>query len=55
MGLVPALALSANPDLPFIAPGRRSRAVVVLPLAIAAGSWPLATRSTFSVRRMAIA
>ena len=41
------LAPSANPDLPFTAPWTQiALTVVVLPLAIAAGSWLLATRST---------
>jgi hypothetical protein len=56
MGLVPALALSANPDLPFAAPWMQiALTVVVLPVVIAAGSLLPTMRSTLSARRMATA
>lgn len=55
MGMIPALGLSANPDLPFNAPWLQiGVTVVVLPLVIACGSWLFATRSKVSARRMAI-
>lgn len=55
MGLVPALALSANPAIPFAAPWLQiGITVVALPLVIACGSWLFATRSKVSARRMAI-
>ncbi len=55
MALVPAWALSANPDLPFAPPWLQiGLAVVVLPLAIAVGSWLTSSRGTVTNRRMAI-
>lgn len=55
MGMVPALALGANPDIPFAAPWLHIVATVVaLPLFIACGSWLFATRSKVSARRMSI-
>ncbi|MEX1080274.1 MAG: FtsX-like permease family protein [Homoserinimonas sp.] len=55
MGLVPAVALSANPEMPFAAPWLQiGITVVALPVVIACGSWLLATRGQAGARRMAI-
>jgi hypothetical protein len=56
MGLIPALGLSANPDLPFAPPWLQlGLTVVALPLFIACGSWLFASRSKVSAWRMSIA
>jgi ABC-type transport system, involved in lipoprotein release, permease component len=56
MGLVPALALSANADMPFAPPWLQiGLTAVALPLAIASGSWLFTSRSRVSARRMTIA
>jgi hypothetical protein len=55
-GLVPALALGANADTPFVPPWLQiGLAAVALPLAIACGSWLFTTRSRVAGRRMTIA
>lgn len=55
-GLVPALALSANPDWPFMPPWLQiGLTVLVLPVLISLGSWLLAARGRVSARRVSIA
>lgn len=55
IGLIPPLALSANPEVPFAAPWMQiGLAVVVLPLVIACASWLFAGQNKVSSRRMAI-
>lgn len=56
MGLLPALALGANPGTPFAAPWLPiGIAIVALPLLIAAGSWIFTRRPKVQTRRMSIA
>jgi hypothetical protein len=56
MGLVPALALGANADTPFVAPWLQiGLTALALPLAIACGSWLFTRRSRISARRVTIA
>lgn len=56
MGLVPALALSADSSMPFAAPWLHiGVTAVALPLLIACGSWVFATGKTITARRMSIA
>ena len=56
IGIVPALALSANADTPFAPPWLQiGLTAVALPLVIACGSWLLTTRSKVSARRVTIA
>ena len=56
MGIVPALALSANADTAFAPPWLQiGLTAVVLPMFIACGSWLLTTRSRVSARRVTIA
>ena len=55
MGLVPALALSANADTPFAPPWLQiALTAVALPLAIAVGNWLFTRRSRVSARRTTI-
>ena len=56
MGLVPAIALSANPEIPLALPWLQiGLTAVVVPLFIACGSWVFATGKTITARRMSIA
>ncbi len=56
MGLVAALALAANPEIPFAAPWLQiCLTVVALPVLIAGGSWLLATSGKVAARRITIA
>jgi hypothetical protein len=55
-GLVPALALSANADMPFAPPWLQIvLTAVALPLVIALGNWLFTRSSRISVRRVTIA
>ena len=56
MGLVPALALGANSDIPFAPPWLQiALTAAALPLAIAVGNWLFTRRSRLSARRTTIA
>jgi hypothetical protein len=56
MGLVPALALSANADTPFAPPWLQiALMALALPLAIAVGNWLFTRRSRIPARRTTIA
>jgi putative ABC transport system permease protein len=56
MGLVPALALGANADMPFAPPWLQiSLTALALPLAIAVGNWLFTRRSRVAARRVTIA
>lgn len=56
MGLIPALALSANTDLPFAPPWLQIGLTALgMPLVIAAGNWLFTRRSRDSARRLTIA
>jgi putative ABC transport system permease protein len=56
MGLVPALALSANADMPFAPPWLQVAVIAVaLPLVIALGNWLFTRTSRVSARRVTIA
>jgi putative ABC transport system permease protein len=56
LGVLPALALSANPGIPFDPPWLEiAVTAAVLPLAIACGSWLMASRTHSILRRATIA
>jgi putative ABC transport system permease protein len=56
LGVLPALALSANPDIPFDPPWLQiAVTATLLPLLIACGSWLMANRTHSIVRRATIA
>jgi putative ABC transport system permease protein len=56
IGLVPALALSANPHMPFVPPWLQIGITVIgLPGVIAVGSWLLTRKAKVSARRMSMA
>jgi len=56
IGLVPALALSANPHMPFVPPWLQIGLTVIgLPAVIAVGSWVLTRPAKVSARRMSMA
>ncbi|GAB3043693.1 hypothetical protein GCM10027052_27320 [Parafrigoribacterium mesophilum] len=56
MGLIPALALSANADMPFAPPWLQiGLTAIALPLFIACGSWLFTRRTRVSARRVTIA
>jgi hypothetical protein len=56
LGVLPALALSANPDIPFDPPWLQiAVTAAALPLVIACGSWLMANRTNSILRRATIA
>jgi hypothetical protein len=56
LGVLPALALSANPGIPFDPPWLQiAVTAAVLPLVIACGSWLMASRTHSILRRATIA